>query len=300
MKLKTKFSALFAALFSIHMLVCCAFPATFSLFLTACGSVENKQQERITVSIAPLRYMVEALVDSTVQVDVLTPDGASPETYQLTPAQLTDMAHSMAYVRVGSLGFERTQLDKLTDNLSHLLCVTASRGILPLKHEHGEDGTDSEDPHVWMSPASMKVMAHNLFLTMSALDTLHAQSYMKRYRLFVQRMDSLDCVIGKKLEKAPSRTFLIYHPALGYYAQRYGLHQLSVQADGKDPSADSLARLIDTCRKAGVRVVFVQKEYSGKTARLIAKEIGARVVEINPLSYDWEGEMMRITDALCQ
>lgn len=300
MNFKAKLTTLFSTLFTIHVMVCCAFPAAFSLFLVSCASAESDQQERITVSIAPLRYVVEALVDSSVVVDVLTPDGASPETYQLTPNQVADMNQSRAYVRVGSLGFENTQIRKVTENMPHLLCVNASRGVIPLKHFHEGDDMESEDPHVWMSPTIMKIMAHNVMQTLVDIDSVHAQLYLKRFHVFVNRMDSIDHAIRQKLAHIPSRAFLIYHPALGYYAKNYGLHQLSVQADGKEPSADYLARLIKECRREGVRVVFIQKEFSGKTARLVAQEIGARVVEINPLSDNWEQEIMRITDALGQ
>lgn len=284
---------------SLHTAVCCACAAAFSLLMLACNSADSGEKTRISVSIAPLRYAVEALVDTNAVINVLTPDGASPETYQLTPKQVADLNESQLYVRVGSLGFENTQMRKVTQNMPHLLSVSSSRGIIPLKHSHGDE-MESEDPHVWMSPVNMKVIAHNVLRVLEAIDTVHGETYAKRFHLFAHRMDSIDSSIRQKLKSVKSRTFLIYHPALGYYAKSYGLRQLSVQHDGKEPSADHLARLIQECRREGVRVVFIQKEYSGKTARLVAEEIGARVVEINPLSADWEQEITRLTDALCE
>lgn len=284
---------------SFRSLVGCACAAVFSLLLVACNSAGSEEKMRVSVSIAPLRYAVESLLDTNVVINVLTPDGASPETYQLTPKQVAELSESQLYVRVGSLGFENTQMRKVTQNMPHLLCVNSARGISPLKHSHGDE-MESEDPHVWMSPINMKVIAHNVLLTLESIDTVHEVTYAKRFHLFVQRMDSIDNAIRQKLRNIKSRAFLIYHPALGYYAKNYGLRQLSVQNDGKEPSADYLAHLIQECRREKVRVVFIQKEYSGKTARLVAEEIGARVVEINPLSEDWEQEITRITDALCE
>lgn len=283
------------------MSVCCVLLFAVGFILTACSAKPERQtRKHVTVSIAPLRYLVEALADTTIGVNVLTPEGASPETYQLTPGQLTAMNQSMAYIRVGSLGFERTQLNKITENMPHLVDVNVSRGIVMIKHRHDGDEMESNDPHVWMSPGTMRVMARNVFEMLADLDTLHRDFFASRFHIFTEHMDSLENAIRLKLFRAKTRSFLIYHPALAYYAKDFNLHQLSVQVDGKDPSAEYMARLIRQCRKEGVRVVFVQKEYSGKTARIIAKEIGARVVEINPLSSDWEGEIMRITDALCQ
>ena len=197
---------------------------------------------RVSVSIAPLRYAVESLLDTNVVINVLTPDGASPETYQLTPKQVAELSESQLYVRVGSLGFENTQMRKVTQNMPHLLCVNSARGISPLKHSHGDE-MESEDPHVWMSPINMKVIAHNVLLTLESIDTVHEVTYAKRFHLFVQHMDSIDNAIRQKLRNIKSRAFLIYHPALGYYAKNYGLRQLSVQNDGKEPSADYLAHL---------------------------------------------------------
>ena len=243
---------------SFRSLVGCACAAVFSLLLVACNPAGSEEKMRVSVSIAPLRYAVESLLDTNVVINVLTSDGASPETYQLTPKQVAELSESQLYVRVGSLGFENTQMRKVTQNMPHLLCVNSARGISPLRHSHGDE-MESEDPHVWMSPINMKVIAHNVLLTLESIDTVHEVTYAKRFHLFVQRMDSIDNAIRQKLRNIKSRAFLIYHPALGYYAKNYGLRQLSVQNDGKEPSADYLAHLIQECRREKVRVVFYGK-----------------------------------------
>ena len=193
---------------SLRSLVGCACAAVFSLLLVACNPAGSEEKMRVSVSIAPLRYAVESLLDTNVVINALTPDGASPETYQLTPKQVAELSESQLYVRVGSLGFENTQMRKVTQNMPHLLCVNSARGISPLKHSHGDE-MESEDPHVWMSPINMKVIAHNVLLTLESIDTVHEVTYAKRFHLFVQRMDSIDNAIRQKLRNIKSRAILI-------------------------------------------------------------------------------------------
>ena len=117
---------------------------------------------------------------------------------------------------------------------------------------------------------------------------------------FETEMDSLDAQLSRQLEGAACRTFLIYHPALGYFARAYGLKQLAVEHDGKKPSAAHLAKLVKQCREEGVKVVFVEKEYDPELVAPIAKEIGAKVVVIDPLSDNPKQQFIEIAKALCQ
>lgn len=272
--------------------------AITALLTAACATPPITDYSTITVSIEPLRYITQAVTGDKFSVNTLMPKGASPESYQPTPQQIADLSNSLAYIKVGSLGFERTQLDKYTKNMPHLFCINASRRIAPLTHSHGGHEEEDTDPHIWTSPWNLKIMADNICSALAALDTANTHEFVTNFRRFATHMDSLDHAIRQKLSTASSRAFLIYHPALAYFARDYNLQQLSVEQDGKEATAERLAELIEECKKADVKVVFVQKEYAGRTARTIAEEIGARIVEIDPLSYDYEKEMLNIAAAL--
>lgn len=272
------------------------FPLLFllSLILSACATTPAAD-DTLTVSIGALVYPTRAIAGD-VDINVLTPAGASPETYQPTPQQMATLSDSRAYIRVGTLGFERTQLQRLTDNAPHLALIDASTGIAPITDDdHHHDGGD---PHTWTSVGNMKTLAQNICHGLCALDSAPQDVYARRLDSLEQHLDSLDADFRRRLSPLRGTAFLIYHPALAYFARDYGLTQLSVERDGKAPTAESLTRLIDECRHHGVRTVFIQKEYSGQAARLIAQEIGATVVVINPLAEDWEQEMRHIVDAL--
>ena len=111
-------------------------------------------------------------------------------------------------------------------------------------------------------------------------------------------LDSLEGALRTQLQSLPSRSFVIYHPSLSEFASEWSLEQLVLEEDGKEPSPAHLEQVIRRARAAGVRVVFVQKEFESKLVHSIASELGAQTYEINPLDGDWRGELLRIARAL--
>ncbi len=274
-------------------------PMALLSLITSCSSHISDEGTSIYVSVEPLRYATEAIAGNRFTVHTLTPDGSSPETYQPTPQQIAELGESRMYIRVGSLGFERSLLRKFTSNMPHLHCVEASLGIDTLIQNERSYGNRHADPHTWTSPAGMRVIAANIYAALCRVDTAYHDTYTRNFKALLKRIDAVDRAVHDRLDTLSTRTFLTYHPALSYFARDYGLHQLAIEADGKAPSAEHLAALVDTCRHDGVSVVFVQKEFSDRAARTIAEETGARTYIINPLSYDWETETISIAKALC-
>ncbi len=266
--------------------------------LTACTESPKASENKIAVSIEPLRYVAEAIAGKSYTLQTLIPPGASPEIYQPTPGQLKALSESKAYIHIGTLGFERLQAERIAENMPHLNSVPVSKGIPIIEDGCGGHSEEGGDPHIWTSPKNMKKMAQTICEALSRVDMDNVETFKENLAAFSHKMDSLDGVIRERLKDIPSRTFLIYHPALAYFAEDYGLHQLSVQHNGKEASAEHLTHIVEKCRQEKVRVVFVQKEYSANVARTMAQEIGAEVVEINPLSYDYEKELMQIVSAL--
>lgn len=275
-------------------------PIALLSLITSCSSLSDDEGTYIHVSVEPLRYVTEAIAGNRFIVHTLTPDGSSPETYQPTPQQIAELGESRMYIRVGSLGFERSLLRKFTCNMPHLHCVEASLGIDTLiNHHRSGDNADYADPHTWTSPDGMRIIAANIYAALCRVDTAYRDTYARNFKTLLKRIDRVDRAVHNRLDTLTKRTFLTYHPALTYFARDYGLRQLAIEADGKAPSAEHLAALVDTCRRDGVSVVFVQKEFSDRAARTIAEETGARTYVINPLSYDWETETVNIAKALC-
>ena len=247
----------------------------------------------ITVTIEPLRYFTERIAGDRFDVATMVPEGGNPETYEPSARQMVDLSRSVLYVKVGSIGFERTWMKKLEQNAPHAIVVDSSDGISLVKTENG-----IADPHTWMSTANARIIAGNIYRALVRIDKKDSIYFKKNLDSLVDSINRVDLEVRRLTEKAAHRTFLIYHPALSYFARDYGLRQIPIEAGGKEPSPAYLKELVDVCRKETVHVIFVQPEFDRRNAELIAEQTGARVEPINPLSYDWPQEMLHVARAL--
>lgn len=269
--------------------------------LLSCGNSSQKGKRILTVTIEPLRYFTEQIAGDKFQVISMVPKGSSPETYDPTPRQLVDLSQSAAYFKIGHIGFEQTWMDKLQANVPDMKVFDTSEGINLIYDQPETHGNHIHkggiEPHVWNSTINAGIIADNIFKALVKLDPENEPYYH-------HNLDSLKSVISKTdknirslLEGSP-QTFLIYHPALSYYARDYGLHQISIEEGGKEPSPAYLKELIEICKKEKVPIIFVQKEFDMRNAELIAQETGTQIISINPLSYDWQKEMIHISQEL--
>lgn len=277
----------------------------FLLLLSACsGRGKGDAGERIiTVTMEPQRYFTEAIAGDKFTVRSMVPKGSSPETYDPTPQQLVSLGESEAYLRIGYIGFERSWMDRLMNNTPHIQVFDTSIGvdlIFESAFDHGDHRHEGGvEPHIWNSTANALIIAGNTFKALTVLDKENEAYYKTRYDSLCQRIEQTDSLIRQTLSvPGADRAFIIYHPALSYFARDYGLHQISIEEGGKEPSPAHLKGLMDLCKKEGVRVIFVQPEFDRRNAEIIAKQTGTRVISINPLSYDWEEEMLNVARSL--
>ena len=270
--------------------------------LSACGNTTQKSEKPIlTVTLEALRYFTESIVGDNYEVVSMVPKGSSPESYDPTPQQLVNLSKSQAYLRIGHIGFEQAWMKKLEANCPNMKVYDTSKGIDLIRdkgHWHGDHFHEGGvEPHVWNSTQNALIIADNIYQALCELDSTHQEDYQKRLDVLKQTIRQTEANIRTLLENADS-TFLIYHPALSYFARDYGLKQVSIEEGGKEPSPAQLKALIETCRNENVHTIFVQQEFDQRNAQLIAHELGVNIVSINPLSYDWVKEMIRIAEAL--
>ncbi|MBQ8745278.1 MAG: zinc ABC transporter substrate-binding protein [Rikenellaceae bacterium] len=262
-----------------------------ALLAVACGGTNAPTDNRptITVSIAPLKSLTEAIVGDGVRVEVLIPAGASPETFEPTPRQITAMADSRAVYTVGLIEFERS-LTARTGIATTPLCegIELIGGHYHNGHNHGAD------PHIWTSPRELRVMASNLH---SHLRTIFPDSthYDARYAQLDSTLVELDHYVASCWVMTDRDYFIIYHPALTYYARAYGIEQVAIEQEGREPSARSLTALIERARRDSVRTIFYQRPYPASVVATVAESIGAEAVEFDPLAEDVRGMIRSIT-----
>lgn len=247
---------------------------------------------RVTVTIEPLRYFVERIGGDRLQVTTMVPVGGNPETYEPSAQQLVGLAESPLYVCVGSIGFERTWLAKLQANAPKTTFVNASAGITPIRDEHGD-----EDPHTWMSARNARIMAQNICEALTEAAPADSAAFRANLKALLADIDRTDRQVRSTLNGG-RQSFLIYHPILTYFAADYRLTQLSVEREGREPSAADLQGVIQKARQQQAGVLFVQREFASRNIEVVQRAVGVRSVVINPLSYDWQTEMLHIANEL--
>ena len=272
------------------------------LILCACTNTPQKNEKPIiTVTIEPLRYFTKAIAGDNFQVISMVPKGSSPESYDPTPQQLVNLSQSQAYFRIGYIGFEQAWMDKLEANSPDMKVYDTSVGVDLIRgegHWHGDHYHEGGvEPHIWNSTQNALIIAENIYKALCELDATHQADYLKRLDVLKETIRQTDENVKAFLKNA-DKTFLIYHPALSYFARDYELKQISMEEGGKEPSPAQLKALIETCRKEKIHTIFVQQEFDQRNAQLIANELGVNIVPINPLSYDWAEEMVRVAKAL--
>ncbi|MDE5815388.1 MAG: zinc ABC transporter substrate-binding protein [Alistipes sp.] len=279
----------------------------FSIVISLCGTgactSQSAQQETIYVSILPLRGLVHEIVGEDLPIEVLVPAGASPETFEPTPRQFIALNQARLVMNVGLLDFEAALLEKIEDrkkivNLNKNIKLIAGTCSHAKHSEHKEHHhAHGIDPHIWTSPKALLQMAENAY---EAIRYTYPDSvkYEINYRKLKQILEDLDSTVTRKIETSGVRTIVIYHPALTYYARDYGLQQIAIEEDGKEPSARHLARLIETAREGDVRNIFFQSQFPASVVEVIANDIGAKAIQIDPLCENAIGNIEMITDLI--
>lgn len=253
----------------------------------------------VTVTIEPFRYFVEQIAGDDVNVNVMVPAGSSPETYEPTPQQMVDLSQSVFYFKVGQIGFEKTWMKKLQQNAPDMKVIDTSAGIAMLKTQSG-----NIDPHTWMSVKSADIITSNIAKALMEKYPKKAEEYKKRLMDFRKnKLDKLQNEIDKYqsfIKGEKQKSFVIYHPTLTYFAKENGLKQYAIEEEGREPSITQLKELIQRAKSEGINLIFVQKEFSNRNIQVFIDATLSKAVEINPLSYDWEGQMLLITKEIAQ
>lgn len=247
----------------------------------------------VFVSILPQKYFVERVGGEQVVVSVMVGPGQSPATYEPTPRQMTALSRARLYFSIG-VAFEDTWMKRIQAANPALRVVPMQRGIelLPLTGPGGEPA--GTDPHIWISPLRVKIMAASIRDALIETDPAHRGDYESNYRAFITELDALDRNIRAILVPAKGKPFLVFHPSWGYFAKDYALRQIPIEAEGKEPGAKALARVIDLGKREGVKVIFVQTQFSRRTAETVAAAIGARVVGVDPLAENYPQNLLRV------
>jgi zinc transport system substrate-binding protein len=253
------------------------------------GLISKEEKIGVVVSILPLAEFVEQVGKDKVEVTVIVPPGADPHLFELTPVQLKKISQAQLYVEVGSgLNFELTWMDKIKLIYKDMLICNSSIGITLV----------DKDPHIWLSPRNAKTMVENISEALIKIDPLSQKYFKKNSIEYINKLDILDKEIKARLEGVKNRRFISYHPAWGYFAKEYDLIQIAIENEGKEPSAASLAHIIDQTRAFNISIILVSPQYNMKSAEVVAKEVGAQIIIADDLSMDYINNLRKLVEEI--
>ncbi|MBK1631977.1 ABC transporter substrate-binding protein [Thiohalocapsa halophila] len=259
----------------------------------------------VFASVLPLANFAERVGGERVQVHTMVQPGHSPATYEPTPRQITALAEADLYLRVGA-PFEDAWMKRIRSTNPDMRVVDLRNGLdlrAQPKHDHGDShhhqpDQPAMDHHIWTSPQLVRQMTETIRDAFSELDPAGAYIYAVNQAAFDAELAALDTKLQERLSGLDNRSFLVYHPAWGYFADAYGLTQVPIEQEGKEPGARRLTALIEQARQEDARVILVQPQFDQRAAEQVARAIDGRVETVDPLSPNYAATLRRLADIL--
>ena len=260
----------------------------------------------VVVSIAPLQTFVEKIGGDKINSSLMVPQGSSPHTYEPKPSQMKDITQAKIYFSI-EVEFEKVWLEKFKNQNKNLIVsdVVYDMNKTTISDHHHDEGKQCKhihgelDPHIWVDPINVKHIARNIYVTLSKVDSNNSDYYKKNLESYLKELDELDSNIKTILKDVPKNaTFMVFHPAWGYFAKRYNLNQISVEVEGKEPKMKALIGLMKKAKSEKVQAIFTQPEFSDKSAKLIANNLGIKVIKASPLAKNWSENLLNLAKAL--
>ena len=276
--------------------------ATFiicALLIVGCTTKSDSDKKTIFVTITPMQSIIEEITAGDFDIEVIVPKGASPETFEPTPKQVTSFSDAEFIFSTGLIDFEKSLVERIGDdaevvNLSNgieLIAGSCSHGNH--QHKHGVD------PHIWTSPRALRTMVTNAHKAIMA-HYPDSVKYTESTGRLLERIDALDTYCATRIKAEGVEAMMIYHPAYTYYARDYGIEQIAIEHDGKEPSLRQTTALIEKAKEHGVKAILRQPQYSEDKVRAIANDAGAEIITTDPLAEDILGEIERVTEIICR
>ncbi|MDD2619855.1 MAG: zinc ABC transporter substrate-binding protein [Syntrophomonadaceae bacterium] len=256
----------------------------------------NTAKLRVAVSIVPQATFVGAVGGDMVEVVTMIPPGASPENYAPSPQIMEQLSDAKLYFAIAVPAETNGILPRLQEANPQMKVVDLAAKVDQV-YPAREMAAGESDPHRWLSPKRAKEMIKVIAAELTALDPQHADSYQNNALAYQKELEKLDKDISSSLGKVAGQSFIVYHPAMGYFADDYGLKMIALEEEGKEATVHDFQAVIDQAKKEKIKVVFYQAEMDSKQARSLAQELGGEARLIAPLAPDYINNLRKTAQA---
>ncbi len=261
--------------------------------LTACADNNADSKLLVAVTIAPQKNFVEAVGGKKVEVVTMIPPGNSPGNYAPSPKEYIKFSDADIYFSIGVPADKVNILPRTRDFNEKIEIIRLDEEVAK-KIDDRYFAPGKRDPHIWLSPERVKVMIDIIAIELSEKDKEHADFYQENAKKYKSKLNKVDNEIKDIMQNLNNKSFIIYHPSFGYFADEYGLEMIAIEKDGKEATAKRLQEIIDRARKENIKVVFYQKEIDSRQSEAIAEEIGGKTVQIEPLAEDYLNNLKKM------
>lgn len=281
------------------------------MFNLADSKTSENEKPIVAVSIAPQETFVNAVAGDLVTVVTMVPPGSSPTNYQPVPKQIISFSEAEIYFTIGVPTEESNIIPKIEESNIDIKVVALADIVsevypyLLLEDEHEEDEAEEDeddhnhegiDPHIWLSPKRVIIMINAIKDELILLDPSNSNVYEENAKKYIEELENTDLYIKSIYEGLENKSFIVYHPSFGYYADDYGLTVITVEEDGKSATAQRLQETIDFANNNNIKVVFYQAEFDDLQAQTIAKEINGSAIKVTPLATNYIENLIDLTE----
>jgi zinc transport system substrate-binding protein len=280
------------------------------LFLTVlsamlCGCVSQdggsgSDQIKAVTTIAPLGEFVKAVGGDRVEVMVLIPPGSEPHTFEPSPSQMRNIADANIYVENGA-GLE-SWIGKIIQVNQRMLLLDSSEGLELIKgaddNSQNPGSIQGVDPHIWLSPRNAKTQVKNICDGLIQVDPSNSENYISNRDNYLKELDEVDAYLNSTFAQHQMKKFIVLHPAWSYFARDYGLQEIAINLEEKEPGPKHLENIIDLARAQNITTIFVEPQFNSIMAEVIAKEIKGKVVAIDPLAENYSDNLRHVGDLI--
>ncbi len=281
------------------------FPFILSIILLASCQQSTPPQAKkptVLVSLAPYAYVVKKLSSNWVEVETLVPEGANPHIYEAPPKKVQQHQEAALWIYLGE-NFDKKMLQFLKENQSKVLTVDIAEGIELLQPEgscceHSHSG--SKDLHLWMSPSIVKIQARKIAQALIRILPDHKESIEHNLASFLLEIEQLDQTLATLLAPKKGSSILVSHPAFAYFCKDYGLHQLSIEIEGKEPKPQDINHLLSHAKEEHVELIITEPQHSNKGAEAVAEVLGIQTQMIDPYTENYAENLLNLAKLIAQ
>ncbi len=274
-------------------------------FLLAVITPSMADPLNVFVSIQPQKWVLDQIAGDLVTSHALVQKGQTPHNFEPKPKQLVQLSQASIYLTL-DLPFEKVLIKKLPPEVPKIDTADGVKKRAFHRHGHDHHGQENDghtkgenrDPHIWLSPVNLKIIAKNMATALSSQDPEHSKIYVDNLQLLEKKLDRLDEKITKELKPHAGLRFYVFHPSFGYFADRYNLVQEAVEIEGKSPGPKQISKLIAMAKKDQVKIIFAQPQFDKKSSEVIATAIGGQVIFLDPLAEDVVGNLEKMADKI--